>query len=58
MEQNSMTQKTSIKATIIVNRSLWKSFVGYARLKHESTASQMLREYIAKIVAENSEDKQ
>jgi len=58
MEQNSMTQKTSIKATIIVDRSLWKAFVGYARLKHESTASQLLREYIKKVVAENSGVKQ
>lgn len=47
-----MTEK--IKASIQLDRDLWRDFVGYARLVHRTDASKMIRAYIKQVVDENS----
>lgn len=51
-----MTEE-KIKASFELDKELWKDFVGYSRLAHRSTASQMLRKYVESIVQQNSKEK-
>lgn len=51
-----MTEK--IKASIQLDRDLWRDFVGYARLVHRTDASKMIRAYIKQVVEQNSKVKQ
>jgi hypothetical protein len=51
-----MTEE-KIKASFELDKELWKDFVGYSRLIHRSTASEMLRRYVEQVVRENSNGK-
>lgn len=47
-----MTEE-KIKASFEIEADLWKDFIGYSRLIHRSTASQMLRKYVEDVVRQN-----
>jgi len=46
-----------VKASIQLDRDLWRDFVGYARLVHRTDASKMIRAYIKEVVEKNSKER-
>jgi hypothetical protein len=52
-----MTER-KVKASIQLDKDLWRNFVGYARLVHRTDASKMIRRYIEEVVQQDSKVKQ
>jgi hypothetical protein len=43
-----------VKASIQLDKDLWRKFVGFARLVHRTDASKMIRKYIEEVVQQDS----